>query len=287
MVQRVALGLVPALVLSIALAAPAAALQRFNVFMTGELVPLGTPSVIGLPFGFGTTVTASWDIDVTAGTRVALPPLGGQGTAARFSGTVSNGFIALATDTEILLLGQNSLSEGNIFALDNAAANPMNPALRFDQVTINDGASYDGTGPLPTYTFLPIAGSFGEDIHVSSVSFGRLEVLNGADPTLIDTTETIDPFSLWQFGFVGPQPLFGLTFRQGSATTPEGAALLPNSRFSIRTASVFLTELPTDIIPEPGSWAMLIAGFGLVGAAARRQRRLERRRLERRRVAAA
>jgi len=25
-------------------------------------------------------------------------------------------------------------------------------------------------------------------------------------------------------------------------------------------------------VPEPGTWAMLIAGFGLVGAAARRRR---------------
>jgi hypothetical protein len=27
-----------------------------------------------------------------------------------------------------------------------------------------------------------------------------------------------------------------------------------------------------EVIPEPGSWAMLIAGFGLTGAAMRRRR---------------
>lgn len=27
-------------------------------------------------------------------------------------------------------------------------------------------------------------------------------------------------------------------------------------------------------VPEPGTWAMLIAGFGLVGAAARRRRNI-------------
>lgn len=30
--------------------------------------------------------------------------------------------------------------------------------------------------------------------------------------------------------------------------------------------------LPTDVVPEPATWAMLIAGFGLVGMAARRRR---------------
>jgi len=31
--------------------------------------------------------------------------------------------------------------------------------------------------------------------------------------------------------------------------------------------------ITTGAVPEPGTWAMLIAGFGLVGAAARRRRR--------------
>jgi hypothetical protein len=34
----------------------------------------------------------------------------------------------------------------------------------------------------------------------------------------------------------------------------------------------FVDGAPVDKVPEPGTWAMLIAGFGLVGAAARRRR---------------
>ena len=34
----------------------------------------------------------------------------------------------------------------------------------------------------------------------------------------------------------------------------------------------FGSAVPGDVIPEPASWAMLIAGFGLVGAAQRRRR---------------
>jgi hypothetical protein len=36
--------------------------------------------------------------------------------------------------------------------------------------------------------------------------------------------------------------------------------------------SVALNVTPSAAVPEPASWAMLIAGFGLVGAAARRRR---------------
>lgn len=35
-------------------------------------------------------------------------------------------------------------------------------------------------------------------------------------------------------------------------------------------------DIAAAAVPEPQSWALLIAGFGLVGATARRQRRLER-----------
>jgi hypothetical protein len=35
---------------------------------------------------------------------------------------------------------------------------------------------------------------------------------------------------------------------------------------------VFVDGNAVDGIPEPTSWAMLIAGFGLVGASARRRR---------------
>jgi hypothetical protein len=272
------MGLVSAVVLSLAVAAPAAALQRFNVFVSGELVlqPSRNP-IIGMPFGTGTTLVASWDVDLTKATRTALAPVGGTGTAANFGGVVSNGELALANDTTILLIDQNASSEGFIFAFDNAtgpaAPPPAPPPPRFDQVTINDGAAYGPDGPAPTYDLIPIIGLFPPDLFVSSVLFGRSQ-FGPTEPTLIDTTETIDPFGLWQFGFPTPQPSFGLTLRQGSATTPAGAASLPFSTFTLRNASVFISELPTDIVPEPGTWATMIAGFGLVGAAARRRRRL-------------
>jgi hypothetical protein len=48
--------------------------------------------------------------------------------------------------------------------------------------------------------------------------------------------------------------------------------LLPEGISFTSASGVFLVP-PTGGVPEPASWAMLISGFGLVGAAARRRRR--------------
>ncbi|MFN3593048.1 MAG: PEPxxWA-CTERM sorting domain-containing protein, partial [Thermaurantiacus sp.] len=57
----------------------------------------------------------------------------------------------------------------------------------------------------------------------------------------------------------------GLILQHGSDTANRG---LGNIRFTVSD----LVDPP--VVPEPATWAMLIMGFGLVGAAARR--RLER-----------
>ena len=63
--------------------------------------------------------------------------------------------------------------------------------------------------------------------------------------------------------------MFALNFRQGSATTRAGYLALPFRSFNVVNTSVFL--VPLAAVPEPASWALMIAGFGLVGAAMRRR----------------
>jgi hypothetical protein len=48
--------------------------------------------------------------------------------------------------------------------------------------------------------------------------------------------------------------------------------LLANTAPATFTGPTPVTPPPTGAVPEPASWAMLITGFGLVGAAARRRR---------------
>lgn len=53
------------------------------------------------------------------------------------------------------------------------------------------------------------------------------------------------------------------------AACPSGLALLPSFAYVFRASGQSLVAAG---IPEPGTWAMLVAGFGLVGLAARRRR---------------
>ena len=56
---------------------------------------------------------------------------------------------------------------------------------------------------------------------------------------------------------------------------PNGQALVPSRlySFAVTGADVALFDASLLGVPEPASWAMLIAGFGLTGAAMRRRRR--------------
>ena len=64
----------------------------------------------------------------------------------------------------------------------------------------------------------------------------------------------------------GSGPLAGglRAMRNGSPNTP-----------GLGSQDVLVFTNLTEAVPEPQSWAMLIAGFGLVGAAARRRRRMQ------------
>jgi hypothetical protein len=84
-----------------------------------------------------------------------------------------------------------------------------------------------------------------------------------------ETTLTLEPFLSFpgcggQSGTCG----FGSSGRVRLGATPQGLSWTSES-------GVFLSALAeTPAIPEPATWAMLIAGFGVVGLAARRRRQV-------------
>lgn len=121
-------------------------------------------------------------------------------------------------------------------------------------------------------------------------------VWNTADWATVDATKDNDGDALGEFG-----PLSGLTWVavhygagqggpgvgiRGGVTAFykfDAGALLnsfginyPGSNGGedgvISSVAIYKTGIPEDVVPEPATWAMLIAGFGVVGAAMRRRR---------------
>lgn len=83
----------------------------------------------------------------------------------------------------------------------------------------------------------------------------------------------------WLGDFTGITTTLAPGFSIGNyafSTSPN--AFAPASGFTPHTqASRFVFELATPGVPEPASWALLIAGFGLVGASMRTRGSAERR----------
>ena len=77
------------------------------------------------------------------------------------------------------------------------------------------------------------------------------------------STVTLDPMSVHSFWISGT---FAREYNLAAFGHPDGSG---GSRWG-----TYIAQINAGSVPEPQSWAMLIAGFGLVGAAARRQRRV-------------
>lgn len=121
---------------------------------------------------------------------------------------------------------------------------------------------------------------FGENIYGGMNDFFQtgLDPLNGIDGNVIGyiTTGLLIPTGETSMGFSAVMNLycgggsscsFGHTARLGFGDLPEG--------LSFSSASgVFLTDtgVPSGAVPEPATWAMMIAGFAFAGSALRRQR---------------
>jgi len=251
---------------ALCLAAPAAAVQRFQVTVTGELFQQGPNDVAGLPAD-GATVTASWEINLDAATQSSRPQFNGTGTAAIYKGAVRSGSISITDPTLSLQLTLNSPTFGNITAIDNGSSTVGSPIL-VDVLQNNLVQGVEATTPwYEVYNIAATSGSLPSNLIITSFGFGNVAAGAGTGPTLLTSVDNIDPFSLWQ---PANAPQFFFTFGQGTPGTFGDAEAVPQTSFQVINQQLSFRS----IVPEPGTWAMLIAGFGLIGGAARRKRAL-------------
>lgn len=120
--------------------------------------------------------------------------------------------------------------------------------------------------------FTPLAGFevrlLGFDARRGTASFtqGDFKLFDAADQEIwgATTANTLAATSFTSFDVNSGWAAGGLRFTYGSPQ--NGATVVSNFALEVRA-------IPTTVaVPEPASWAMLLAGFGLVGGVARRRR---------------
>ena len=136
--------------------------------------------------------------------------------------------------------------------------------------------STHGTGDGSPFADILVAAAGGADVTLSFLSpilawgadFGDLSQGNVQRTSINFGGMTLVPTSTSQtavrfFGFVSSTPFSSLTF--SSTGTNDG--------FGIDNVSyAFANAAPMPGVPEPATWAMLLAGFGAIGFAMRRKR---------------
>ena len=247
-----------ALGLMTAAATPSAAAE-WLVLGTGTLVqtppPPGATPLEGvpldtLPFSFAFFLTDSVP-------SVALPPFGGTGEAARYSGAITS-FSAQ--------MGGYSLQPTPLNANSVLVINDSSPpsGTRADQFTHSAAATvFEGALQLPYVTDLDVPAN----VFVSLLSFGRTEQGSEAmPPTMLSSAGFPDPAAVW----TADKTFMQIGFRAGTPGTIAELNALPQVRFNVAKLQLLVQPL-LPAVPEPATWAMLVAGFGLIGATIRRR----------------
>ena len=178
----------------------------------------------------------------------------GSGSYTLFAGQVQ--------ETHISLLG--CPEGGFIFSCKNnpdvstdLPLNVFTHAVRLDKIGLNDGGF---TGPSATFdidTVFTIAGqsvTLTQEFNLKQIFNNQFQVSWGAS-----ATKTVD---LGAIGLLDLTAMAGSFQYQGG--TPGGGGGSP-----MRTT--FLLHAAPGGVPEPASWALMIAGFGLAGIALRQR----------------
>jgi hypothetical protein len=259
-----------ALVAAIGVCAPAtAALQLITFSGTAGVSPSGTP-IATLQQFVGASVVGAFVVDTAAAGVQLTGPVGGQGEGALLTGAVLGGQIDLFGSNGPVTLLRTGNDFGNIFTVNNGGAGPARPNDRIDQSGYSTGARL-----LPGQLLKPydIIGNLPPDLFISSLFFGRTLFGPFTTPPEMITDVTTRDFAGVLTGPLGTPVFMNIQFRQGDPTINGTFTGLPQQSVGVGNFQINIINIG-GTVPEPSSWAMLIIGFGLVGATLRRRRGL-------------
>lgn len=153
------------------------------------------------------------------------------------------------------------------------SGNTANSAAPAGDMTHYFSVPANGTSGMATLDFTGIAGFKGAD-KVRSFSFywgsidkyNKLELLDAGGNAF--ATYTGSAFGPATGSPTSPTTNKRVFFKLGDGETLSGL------RFTSTSIAFEHDDVAVSFVPEPGVWAMMIAGFGFVGLASRRRRRL-------------
>jgi hypothetical protein len=173
-------------------------------------------------------------------------------------------------DSEPIIIDQGDRAYSQFYTISS-----IDGVLTWDYFLLNQSISLDGGTYPPSYSF-----SGGSFLNLDSVflqygmtynlelylgcSAGVTAHLGLAAPSTYQASCTADNSGYW-LGFDNYRDNNGNPIAPISFTSTD-------TGIDLAAPSPFAPDLGGGVVPEPASWAMLIAGFGLVGWAMRRRR---------------